>query len=533
MKTPKILVVGSLVMDLIYSTSKVPNEGETVNDGLSFTSAPGGKGANQAVQAARLGIDVTMVGKLGNDIFGDGLLKAISEAGINTNYILRDDTCSSAVSNIILEVVPGKKTKNRIIVVPGTNMKLTVDDVDFLKDKISEYDMVILQLEIPLDVNKRVIDYAYAKGVPVMLNSAPYQALDDDILSKLAYISPNEHEAYGLTGIKTTNEDGSIDIKKVETAARAMLDKGVENVIITLGSNGVAFMNKDMFVVKPCVDIVKVVDPTAAGDSFTGAFCSAVCMGMQPDKALDFANYTATMTVSRMGAITSLPTIKEVMELMEKDNYYKKNGGISVEKSLNDILQDFVNISLEEMQELKNKINLKFYEASLYLILDAEKNGNRVHITGIGKPGHVAGYIASLLSSTGTPTYELNGTEAVHGSSGQVRPGDVVIAISNSGETLELKATITALKNNGAKIIAVTGKEDSWLVKNSDTFLYAGVNKEGDPLNRPPRASILAEVYVLQGLSLLLQCEKNITPQQYVKWHPGGTLGQLRESEIR
>ncbi len=202
-----------------------------------------------------------------------------------------------------------------------------------------------------------------------------------------------------------------------------------------------------------------------------------------------------------------------------------------MQNSLNKILQDFMNISLFAMQELKNKIDLKFYEKAINLILHAENNGNRVHITGIGKPGHVAGYIASLLSSTGTPTYELNGTEAVHGSSGQVRPGDIVIAISNSGETAELKATVTALKNNEAKIIAVTGKDDSWLAKNSDAYLFAGVNNEGDPLNRAPRASILAEVYVLQGLSLLLQCEKNITPQQYVKWHPGGTLGQLRENE--
>ncbi|MHB8062868.1 MAG: ribokinase [Ruminiclostridium sp.] len=321
MKTPKILVVGSLVMDLIYSTSRVPGEGQTVNDGLAFTSAPGGKGANQAVQAARLGVNVTMVGKLGKDMFGDGLLKAIQEAGINTDHILRDETCSSAVSNIILEVVPGKKTKNRIIVVPGSNMKITVDDVEFLKEQISDYDLVIMQLEIPLEVNRRVLEYAYAKEVPVMLNSAPYEFLDDDFLAKLTYISPNEHEAQDLTGIKTTADNGNIDIIKVELAAKALLNKGVKNVIITLGSNGVAFMNKDIFVVKPCVDIVDVVDPTAAGDSFTGAFCSGICRGMTPEKALDFANYTATLTVSKMGAITSLPAIQEVKALMKKDNY--------------------------------------------------------------------------------------------------------------------------------------------------------------------------------------------------------------------
>ncbi len=203
-----------------------------------------------------------------------------------------------------------------------------------------------------------------------------------------------------------------------------------------------------------------------------------------------------------------------------------------MERSLNMVLKNFVDISLEEIQSLIKEISLSTYEKSINLVLDAEKKGNRVHITGIGKPGHVAGYVASLLSSTGTPAYELHGTEAVHGSSGQVIPGDVVIAISNSGETAELKATVTTLKNNGAKTIAVTGKIDSWLAKTCDAFLYAGVKNEGDPLNRAPRASILAEVFVLQIFSLLLQCKKGITPQQYVKWHPGGSLGQLRKDEI-
>lgn len=160
------------------------------------------------------------------------------------------------------------------------------------------------------------------------------------------------------------------------------------------------------------------------------------------------------------------------------------------------------------------------------LILSSEKQGGRVHVTGIGKPGHVAEYIASLLSSTGTPAYFLDGTEAIHGSAGQVRSGDVVLSISNSGETAELKKTVQTLKNNGAKIISITGKKNSWLSKNSDCFLFAGVEQEGDPLNKPPRASILVEVLLLQALSVLLQQEKGITNTEYVKWHPGGTLGQ-------
>ncbi len=194
-------------------------------------------------------------------------------------------------------------------------------------------------------------------------------------------------------------------------------------------------------------------------------------------------------------------------------------------------LETFLNTSLTEIARLKGKICTDFYDKVVKIILEAENRGNRVHITGIGKPGHVAGYIASLMSSTGTPTYELHGTEAVHGSSGQVKPGDVVIAISNSGETEEMKATVSTLKANGAIIIGVSGNPDSWLAKNSDAFLYAGVNNEGDPLNRAPRASITAEIIVLQGLSVILQCIKKITPQQYVKWHPGGALGKLREDE--
>lgn len=201
-------------------------------------------------------------------------------------------------------------------------------------------------------------------------------------------------------------------------------------------------------------------------------------------------------------------------------------------KSENEQIREFLNIEFSELKEFANGIDIDALTKAKNIILEAEKNKNRVHVTGIGKPGHVAGYIASLLSSTGTPTYELHGTEAVHGSAGQVVPGDVVIAISNSGETSELKATVEALKNNGAKIISVTGNKGSWLAKKGDVTLIAGVKQEGDSLNKPPRASIMAEIVMLQSLSILLQNEKGLTSHQYVKWHPGGALGaSIREEE--
>lgn len=184
----------------------------------------------------------------------------------------------------------------------------------------------------------------------------------------------------------------------------------------------------------------------------------------------------------------------------------------------------------EWMQFLDN-LREEDFEGAIHLIHEAENSGNRIHITGIGKPGHVAAYGASLLSSTGTPTYFLHGTEAVHGSCGQLVAGDVVICISNSGETAELKATAVAIRNNGCKIIAITGNDKSWLASFADAHILAHVAAEGGPLNRAPRNSINAETFVVQALSVILQEQKKLTPQEYVLRHPGGALGQLRKGE--
>ena len=171
LKKPKILVVGSLVMDLIVSTPLFPSKGETVI-GSGFQTAPGGKGANQAIQAARLGASVTMVGKIGEDGFGAQMRESLIASGVDIAHLMVHKGVSSGVGNVQLET-SGGKTSNRIIVVPGTNMTITPAEVAFLKETISDYDMVILQLEIPLEINRLVAEYAVEQGVPVMLNSAP------------------------------------------------------------------------------------------------------------------------------------------------------------------------------------------------------------------------------------------------------------------------------------------------------------------------------------------------------------------------
>ena len=202
-----------------------------------------------------------------------------------------------------------------------------------------------------------------------------------------------------------------------------------------------------------------------------------------------------------------------------------------LKKESKQAVAQFLSATNTELSAFSAKLSGDTYEQVAQLILESQGKGGRLHITGIGKPGHVAAYMASLLSSTGTPCYFLHGTEAVHGSCGQLVAGDVVIAISNSGETSELKSTVLAIKNNGCKIIGVSGNPDSWLAKQSDAFLYAGVAEEGGPLNRAPRSSILAETLTLQALSVALQAQADWSPAQYVRCHPGGALGQLREGE--
>lgn len=198
-----------------------------------------------------------------------------------------------------------------------------------------------------------------------------------------------------------------------------------------------------------------------------------------------------------------------------------------MKKESGDAVQNFISSARKEFLAFTDNLELENYEKIAQLICGAQNTGNRIHITGIGKPAHVGEYIAALFSSTGNPCYFLDGTEAVHGSCGQLVAGDIVLCISNSGETEELKAAITAIQNNGCKTIAITGNPASWLGRHCDLCLNAGVKEEGGPLNRAPRNSIVAEILALQILSVALQAERNWSPQEYVRCHPGGTLGKM------
>jgi D-arabinose 5-phosphate isomerase GutQ len=194
-------------------------------------------------------------------------------------------------------------------------------------------------------------------------------------------------------------------------------------------------------------------------------------------------------------------------------------------------IESFFDLAMSELAALRTRAEVAAIKRAAELIIECESRGGRVHVTGIGKSEHVARYLASLLSSTGTPAYFLHATECIHGSAGQVCPPDITIAISNSGTTPELMNAVEALRNLGNRIIGVSGNRQSPLAGVADILIYTGVGNEGGELNLVPRASILAKIFVLCALSVALESHKGLTREQYAQWHPGGMLGRLARGE--
>ena len=302
-------------MDLIAVAERAPDFGETVI-GTEFRTAPGGKGANQAVQAARLGAEVHMAGCIGNDSFGKEMRQALNDAGVDTSHVKISGEHPSGVGHI--EIQTGASgVQNRIIVAPGANFDLDPSDLDWLKESISSYDMVIMQLELKMETIVFVANLAHKAGVPVMLNPAPAALLSDNLLSCVTFISPNETEAAFLTGVRT-DAVGRLSEEALKSAGTILAGKGVPNVIITLGDQGAAVCTEAGIERVPCVKMTEVKDPTAAGDSFVGAFCAGYAAGLSIADALTFAVHAAAITVCGFGAIPSLPVLNTVENLMRE-----------------------------------------------------------------------------------------------------------------------------------------------------------------------------------------------------------------------
>lgn len=301
----KILVIGSFMMDLVAKTPRAPREGETII-GHSFSQFTGGKGANQAVAAAKLGSNVTMLGKVGEDSFGDSQINSLKSAGVNTEYVIKDNSDSTGVGFVTLE----DNGKNRIIIIPGVNMLLKPSDIIRNEKLIKLSDIIILQLEIPLETVYTAIDIAYEYSKTIIFNPAPAAKINNEYLKKVSYFIPNEIEAKDFTGIDIINKESA------KIAAAKLLKMGCQNIVITMGDKGVYFLNiKDEEYFVEGIN-VNVIDTTAAGDAFVGAFAFGLGQDLDHYDCLRLANASAALSVTRMGAQPSLPYLNEVRKFM-------------------------------------------------------------------------------------------------------------------------------------------------------------------------------------------------------------------------
>ena len=294
-------MVGSSNMDLVVKSPRIPAVGETIL-GRDFIMTPGGKGANQAVAAAKLGAEVYFIAKLGEDVFAEQSLNNFKKEGVNTKYVIQTEEAPSGVALITVD----DAGNNVIVVAPGANQMLSLGDVRKAESDIASSGALVAQLEIPLETVEFAARLANDSGVPFILDPAPAQKLSPELLKMVDVLTPNETEAQILTGIEVTSNRDS-----ARTAAKKLLEYGVKSVILTMGAKGFLLANDDRMESVPAVK-VDAVDATAAGDAFTGSLAVGLAQGKTlPDAAL-FANQVAALSVTKMGAQSSMPAKEEV-----------------------------------------------------------------------------------------------------------------------------------------------------------------------------------------------------------------------------
>ena len=298
----RITVIGSTNTDMVIKTTRLPLPGETLLGG-DFIMNPGGKGANQAVAAARLSGDVSFIGKTGEDLFGQQTRKLFQSENLNTDYLFTDESAPSGIALITVDA----QAENCIVVAPGANSRLLPQDIDKALPAINEAEIVLMQLEIPLETVQYAAAIAFKAQKKIILNPAPACLLPAELLKMLYLITPNETEAEFLTGIQVT------DVESARKAAEILLASGIEIVVITLGSRGALLVTGDQCELIPSFPVT-AVDTTAAGDCFNGALTVALSEGRSLVKAIEFANKAASLSVTRLGAQASAPFRHEMEE---------------------------------------------------------------------------------------------------------------------------------------------------------------------------------------------------------------------------
>ncbi len=531
-----VVGIGSMVVDRLHRCSQILATDQkgilrSVEGQGPVRISVGGVVLSHLGWAAALGLRTGIFGKQADDGNGRFLRGAMDRLGMEQNLTL--DGSATSLSEVFVDDAGGRA----VYMAPGATAEITVDD---LHQNHTEFLQCAARLtteisQLPLDVALEALHLARAAGLETVVDlDVPFAdavpKLGDEetfykVLRSATLIKPSKSAARKLLG------DENADALAL---AEAMQKQFGSDVVVTDGAAGCAIAAKDFSGAVPAYP-AKVLDSSGAGDAFLGGLLAGLHHQLSWIDAAKLANACGAACVEQLGAFPhdALVVRARVIELYDGAPFAMAPAREKeLEEAPHHEAASTVATIAEELVALRCRIDTEAFDRAIDVILEAERSGGRVHVTGIGKPEHVAAYMASLLASTGTPATFLHGTEAVHGSAGQVVSGDVVIAISNSGETQELLAAVRAVKALGGKIIAVTGKCNSSLAGLAEVVLDAGVAREGGGLGFAPRASIVAAITVLGALAAALEARRGFTRAQYHARHPAGKLGEIsRPSE--
>ena len=528
MNSLDVVGIGSMVVDRVHRAARIlgPDQKGPLQSepgGASVRTFIGGVILNQLGWASALGLRTGLFGKGADDENGRLLRAAMDRAGIEHHLVL--DGSASSVAAIFVE--PGGE--RAIYFDPAASAETTAAHV---REHHAEYIARGARLttevhQVPLAAVLEALTLARAGGLAtsVDLDVPPSEAVPSlgdaktlqAVLEAADLLKPSKRAALELCGV---TEAAPLDL-----ARRLRKRFGNKAVVVTDGSAGCAVAASD-FEGSVAAPRVHAIDTTGAGDAFFGGLLAGLHQGLGWEDAAKLGTAAGAACVERLGAFPADAVWARWRTLELYDGARFEPRAKPPDPTGDEMLAAF-DVVIDELAAQRQRIDVASYQAALALIRDAEARGGRVHVTGVGKPEHLARYGAALLSSTGTPTSFLHATEAVHGSAGQVVPGDVVIAISNSGRTQELLATVGAVRGLGARVVAITGDAKSPLASVADLVLDAGVAREGGGLGLAPRASIAAALVVLTTLSAGLETARGFTHDEYHARHPAGRLGEL------
>jgi sugar/nucleoside kinase (ribokinase family)/D-arabinose 5-phosphate isomerase GutQ len=532
--------IGSMVVDELYRSPRIlgPDEKAILRpfeDGARSHAFVGGVVLNHLGWAAALGLRVGIFGKQADDPHGRFLRAAMDRTGIEHQLVL--DGSASSAAEIFIDDSGGRA----IYMAPGATAETTAEHVrEHHAGFIQRARWLTTEVsQLPLAAALEAVSIAQKAGVSVALDldvppADAVPGLGDEsqlyaLLRDSALLKPSKVAARELA------PEAGDDALKLARTLRQRFGSGI--VVVTDGEKGCAIAS-DGYEGWVAAQRVKAVDTTGAGDAFLGGLLAGLRYGLGLAESGRLANACGAACVEKLGAFPDDPAAARahVLELwngpplalgplprpkMVSSHEARSEGSDDGQEAL-----EILEAAAHELAALRRRSKGATYQQAARIVRESEGRGGRVHVTGVGKAGHVARYGAALLASTGTPANFYDANESVHGSSGQIVRGDIVIAVSASGETEELHAAIDVARALGARIIAVTGNPSSYLAREAETVLDAGVAREGGSLGLAPRASVAAQAMVLAALAAVLERGRGFTREDFHARHPGGTLGK-------